>query len=211
MLADGTFVTVNEWQNEDLFWAIRGGGGNFGVVTSFVFNAHPVHTDYAGPMFWELDQAPQIMRWYREFIMKAPEDVNGFFAFLTVPPVPPFPEHLHNRKMCAVVWCCTGPQDRAEKALKQVRSDFPAALDAVGPMPHPAVQSMFDPLYPPGLQWYWKADFVNTISDDAIEQHVKHAAANSDDAFHDAPVPDRTARRIASARTTLRGAIVMPI
>lgn len=177
VLADGSFVTANEWQNEDLFWAIRGGGGNFGVVTSFVFNAHPVHTDYAGPMLWELDEAPKIMRWYRDFITGAPEDINGFFAFLVVPPGPPFPEHLHNRKMCAIVWCCTGPHEAAEAALKPVRESFPAALDMVGPMPHPVLQSLFDPLYPPGLQWYWKADFVNTISDDAIDQHLKHAAS----------------------------------
>ena len=176
VLGDGRFVTANEWRNEDLFWAIRGGGGNFGVVTSFVFKTHPIHTDYAGPMFWDLDQAPKVMKWYRDFITKAPDDVNGFFTFLVVPPGPPFPEHLHNKKMCGIVWCLTGQVEKAEQALQPVRKLFPPALDFVGPIPHPALQSMFDPVYPTGLQWYWKADFVNELSDEAIGLHVKHGS-----------------------------------
>jgi len=177
VLADGTAVTASEWQHEDLFWAIRGGGGNFGVVTSFLFRAHPVHTPYAGPMLWELDRAPEILRWYRDFIGQAPDNLNGFFAFLTVPPGPPFPEHLRLKKMCGIVWCYTGPIERAEETFRPIRAKFPPALDFVGPIPHPALQSMFDPLYPAGLQWYWKADFVKEISDEAIELHMKNGAA----------------------------------
>jgi FAD/FMN-containing dehydrogenase len=173
VLADGTFVTASEWRHEDLFWAIRGGGGNFGVVTSFLFKSHRIHTDYAGPMLWEIDEAPDVMRWYRKFIKEAPDDINGFFAFLVVPPGPPFPEHLHNKKMCGIVWCYTGPLDRAEEVFKPIRAFKKPALDFVGPIPHPALQSMFDPIYPPGLQWYWKADFVNELSDEAIDQHMK--------------------------------------
>src|SRR5208283_3734078 len=109
VLADGRFVTASAKENADLFWAVRGGGGNFGVVTSFLFKAQPVHTDYAGPMLWPMEDAAEMMRWYRNFIAKAPDDVYGFFAFLTVPPGPPFPEHLHNKKMCGIVWCYTGP------------------------------------------------------------------------------------------------------
>ncbi len=176
VLADGSVVTASEWQHEDLYWAIRGGGGNFGVVTSFLFKAHPIHTDYAGPMLWELDQAPAVMRWYRDFIRQAPDELNGFFAFLVVPPGPPFPEHLHLRKMCGIVWCYTGPAERAAETFRPIREMFPPALDFVGPIPHPALQSLFDPLYPPGLQWYWKADFVNEISDAAIDLHMQHAA-----------------------------------
>ncbi|HEY7413640.1 MAG TPA: FAD-binding oxidoreductase, partial [Ktedonobacteraceae bacterium] len=97
VLADGSFVTASEQQRLDLFWALRGGGGNFGVVTSFVFKAHPVDTVYGGPLLWELDKAPELMRWYREFILQAPRNLNGFFAFLVVPPGPPFPQHLHNK------------------------------------------------------------------------------------------------------------------
>ena len=121
VLADGRFVTASAKENADLFWAVRGGGGNFGVVTSFLFKAHPVHTDYAGPMLWPMEDAPEMMRWYRSFIAKAPDDVYGFFAFLTVPPGPPFPEHLHNKKMCGIVWCYTGPIKKAEKVFKPIR------------------------------------------------------------------------------------------
>jgi FAD/FMN-containing dehydrogenase len=174
VLADGSFVTANEKQNQDLFWAIRGGGGNFGVVTSFVFKLHPVSTVYAGPMFWELDQAADVMRWYRDFITNAPEELNGWFAFLTVPPVAPFPEHLQLKQMCGVVWCYTGPLEKAEEVFKPIRNQFGApALDFVGPIPHPALQSMFDALYPKGYQWYWRADWIKEVSDEAIEKHLQ--------------------------------------
>jgi FAD/FMN-containing dehydrogenase len=174
--ADGSCVTASKRENPDLFWAIRGGGGNFGVVTSFQFQGQPVHTNYAGPMLWDLDQAPEVMSWYREFIADAPEDINGFFAFMVVPPGPPFPEHLHNKKMCAIVWCYLGPMDKAEQRFQPIRRFLSPALDLVGPIPHPALQSMFDKLYQPGLQWYWKADFVNELSDDAVKLHVKFAS-----------------------------------
>jgi hypothetical protein len=158
------------------FGRCGGGGGNFGVVTSFLFKAHAIHTDYAGPMLWYLEDAAEIMRWYRSFIPKAPSALNGFFAFLTVPPGPPFPEHLHNKKMCGIVWCYTGPAKSAESIFKPIRAVKTPALDLVGPMPHPVLQGMFDALYPPGMQWYWKADFVRELSDEAIAQHTKYAA-----------------------------------
>ena len=173
VLADGSVVKASEHQNEDLFWAIRGGGGNFGVVTAFEFRAHPVHTNYAGPILWDIDKAPSVMAWYRDFIREAPEDLNGFFAFLVVPPGPPFPENLHNRTMCGIVWCYTGPADQAKKVFAPIRDFLSPALDFVGPIPHPVLQSLFDPLSPPGLFTYWKADFINEISDAAIEQHMK--------------------------------------
>ncbi len=177
VLADGRFVSVSAEENPDLYWAIRGGGGNFGVVTSFLFKAHEVHTDYAGPMLYELEEAAEVMRWYREFITDAEEDLNGFFAFLVVPAGPPFPEHLHNKNMCGIVWCYSGPLAKAEAVFKPIRAFKPAALDLVGPLPHPVLNSMFDPLYPPGLQWYWRADFVNELSDEAIPLHVRHGSA----------------------------------
>jgi FAD/FMN-containing dehydrogenase len=174
VLADGRFISANAKENSDLFWAVRGGGGNFGVVTSFLFKGHPVHTNYAGPMLWEMDDAPTILRWYRRFIKKAPKELNGFFAFLTVPPGPPFPEHLHNKKMCGIVWCYTGPLKGAAKVFKPIIAVKPPALNMVGPIPHPVMQSMFDPLYPPGDQWYWKADFVHELNDEAIALHLEH-------------------------------------
>ena len=177
VLADGRFVTVGPEEHPDLFWAIRGGGGNFGIVTSFLFRLHPIGTVHAGPTLWELDEATEAMQWYREFITTAPDDINGFFAFLTVPPAPPFPEPLHMKKMCGVVWCYTGPADRFEEHFNPVRRFRPPALDLVGPMPHPALRGMFDGLYPPGLQWYWRADFVKELSDEAIGQHVTYGAS----------------------------------
>ena len=175
VLADGRLITVSEDQHSDLFWAIRGGGGNFGVVTSFLFRGQPVSHIVGGPTLWSLDQAPQVMRWYREFIMHAPEDLNGFFAFLTVPPAAPFPEALHLQKMCGVVWCYTGPADKAEEVFAPIREFGPPALYGVHEMPFPALQSAFDGLYPPGHQWYWRADFVKELTDEAIVKHVQHA------------------------------------
>ena len=177
VLADGQFVKANSDENSDLFWAIRGGGGNFGVVTSFTFKLHPIDTVYGGPMLYELSEAAEVMKWYRDLIPAAPDDLSGFFAFLTVPPAPPFPEHLHMKKMCGVVWTYAGPLTKAEETFKPIRTFKKAALDFVGPLPQPALQSMFDALYPPGLQWYWRADFVNEINDEAVAQHVRFGNA----------------------------------
>jgi len=175
VLADGSVVRADEKQNEDLYWGIRGGGGNFGVVTSMTLKLHPVSMVVAGPMLWPLEQAADVLRWYREFLPNAPEDLGGFFAFLTVPPGPPFPEELYLQKMCGVVWCWTGPADGADAALAEARSLPGIALDGVQPMPLPILQSAFDELYPHGDQWYWRADFVEEIPDDAVEQHVAFA------------------------------------
>jgi len=177
VLADGQFVTASAEENDDLFWAVRGGGGNFGVVTSFLFKLHPISTIVGGPTLWELEQAPEVMRWYRDFIVDAPEYLNGFFAFLTVPPGPPFPEELHLKKMCGIVWCYTGPEEEADEVFAPVLKVGTPALHGVHSMPYPALQSAFDALYPPGMQWYWKADFITELSDEAIEQHMKYAEA----------------------------------
>jgi UDP-N-acetylenolpyruvoylglucosamine reductase len=176
VLADGSFITVNGKENEALYWAIRGGGGNFGVVTSFTFRGNPVSTVYAGPMMWDFDKAAEVMKWYREFIMKAPEDMYGWLGLFKVPAGPPFPEHLHGKTVCGIVWCYTGPMDEAEKAFKPVRQMGPPVLDFVGPMPLPMLNSMFDALFPSGLQWYWKGDFVNELSDEAIKLHLKYCS-----------------------------------
>lgn len=176
VLADGTLVTASEREESDLYWAIRGGGGNFGVGTSFLFRLHPIDTVIAGPTVWPLERATDVMRWYREFIVAAPNDLNGFFAFLVIPPGPPFPESMHGEKMCGVVWCYTGPADRADAMFEPVRAFGSPALHAVGAMPYPALQSAFDALYPPGNYWYWRADFLTDLSDAAIAQHIAHAA-----------------------------------
>lgn len=176
VLADGSFVTASEDNHPDLFWAIRGGGGNFGVVTSFLFRGNDVSMDYAGPMLWELEHTKDVLQWYREWMPEQPDDINGWFAFVTVPG-PPFPEPLHGKKMCGIFWTCTGAEGQNEAALDAARAAAPVAFEHVGWMPHPAWQSMFDPLLPPGLQWYWKADFVKEIPDAAIDEHIKYAKA----------------------------------
>jgi FAD/FMN-containing dehydrogenase len=176
VLADGRFVTADKDQNSDLFWAVRGGGGNFGVVTSFEFRMHPVSMVHFGPTFWPLEQAADVLKAYRQFIVDAPELLNGFFAFLVIPPAPMFPEHLHLKKVCGIVWCSTGSAEQTEAAIKPMQSVGQPLLHHVAPAPFPAVQSLFDPLFVPGLQWYWRADNFTGLSDEAIARHVEHGS-----------------------------------
>jgi FAD binding domain/Berberine and berberine like len=175
VLADGSLVRASESENDDLFWAIRGGGGNFGVVTSFTFQTRPVSTVVGGPMLWPLEQAPEVLAFYTELLAHGPDELGGFFALLTVPPGPPFPEELHLKKVCGVVWCYVGAEADARAALAPIRAKFPPALDGVGEMPLPALQAAFDGLYPPGDQWYWRADFVGAIPAGAVEAHMEYA------------------------------------
>ena len=175
VLADGHFVTASADENPDLFWAVRGGGGNFGVVTSFSFRANRAGTVYGGPIFWPLENGAEVLRKWRDFILEAPEDLNGWFGFVTVPPAPLFPAKHHLKKMCVTVWCYTGDLAGAEAALRPVREFAPPVMDFAAPIPFPALQTLFDPVYPAGLQWYWKADFFRDLPDSAIDLHVKHA------------------------------------
>jgi FAD/FMN-containing dehydrogenase len=177
VLADGNFVTANASHHEDLFWALRGGGGNFGIVTSFVFRAHPVSTVYAGPIFWDVKDARRVMQWYREFLPQAPVELCPFLGLKTVPSTNPFPKDLWGTKICALISCYSGPLEQAEEAVKPIRQELPKPiLDWMGTMPFPALQGLFDPLLPTGLQWYWKGDFVRELSDQAIEAHLENAA-----------------------------------
>ncbi len=174
VLADGSQVTASATENPDLFWAIRGGGGNFGVVTALTLQLHPVSTVIAGPILWPMDAAAEVLAWYREFLPAQPEELTGFFAFLTVPPGPPFPEELHMQKMCAVVWCYGGDDTAAvDELLKPAREVATPALDGVMPLPLPAWNGAFDGLYPAGDQWYWRGDYFNEIPDAAIDIHVE--------------------------------------
>jgi hypothetical protein len=172
VLADGSVVTASEERDEDLFWALRGGGGNFGVVTSFTFRLHPVHTVIAGPMLWPIEQAHDAMSMWQDLMADAPDEVNGIFAFLVVPPGPPFPDELHLTNMCGIVWCHTGAPEGAEKTFARARAFATPAFELVGPMPHPVLQGMFDDISIPGMQNYWRADFFNEFTDEAIDAHV---------------------------------------
>lgn len=175
VLADGSFVTVNKNQHQDLFWAIRGGGGNFGIVTSFKFQAHPVKTVIGGPTLWPIEKTKEIMAWYHDFLNNAPDDLNGFIATLIIPGAP-FPEHLHNKQFCGIVWCYTGDSDDFKELFKPVLALNPV-FEHVDEMPYPQIQSMFDALYPPGMQWYWRADFFKKLGKEVQEQHLKFGSA----------------------------------
>jgi len=174
VLADGTFVTVNANQHADLFWAIRGGGGNFGIVTSFKFRAHPVKTVFGGPTFWPIEKTNEIMKWYHQFIHNAPEELNGFIATLVVPG-PPFPESLHKKQFCGIIWCYVGDIDRAEDVFKPILAMDPI-FQLVGPMPYPAIQTLFDGLLPPGMQWYWRADFFDDLGPELSARHKEYGS-----------------------------------
>ncbi|MFT6995102.1 MAG: hypothetical protein ACJA1P_001843 [Maribacter sp.] len=175
VLADGSFVTVNTNQNTDLFWAIRGGGGNFGVVTSFKFQAHPVKTVIGGPTLWPIEKTEEIMEWYHDFITNAPDELNGFIATMVIPGAP-FPEHLHNKKFCGIVWCYVGDPAQFEDLFKPVRALNPL-FEHVGEMPYPAIQSLFDGLLPHGLQWYWRADFFKELGPEVRAKHLKFGSS----------------------------------
>jgi hypothetical protein len=171
VLADGSFVTVNANQNTDLFWAIRGGGGNFGIVTAFKFQAHAVKNVIGGPTLWPIEKAEAIMEWYHEFLLNAPDELNGFIATMVIPG-PPFPEHLHNKKFCGIVWCYTGDSAKFEELFKPVKALNPL-FEHVGEMPYPSIQTLFDGMLPHGLQWYWRADFFKELGPEVRAQHLK--------------------------------------
>jgi FAD/FMN-containing dehydrogenase len=176
VLADGSLATASEDSHADLFWALRGGGGNFGVVTSFTFRCHDIGdngTIIGGPVLYDFADTAEVMRWYRELLPSLPEEVNGWIGLITIPPAPPFPEHLWGRKACAIVWCYTGPHSDAERVLEPLRSYGSPLLVGLHEMPFTVLQSAFDALYPAGLQWYWRADFFREISDAAIDVHLK--------------------------------------
>jgi FAD/FMN-containing dehydrogenase len=172
--ADGRILTANERENEDLFWAIRGGGGNFGVVTSFEFQLHPVREIYGGPILYEVDDAATVLSFYRDFIRDAPEQLGGFPAWQIAPPLPFIPEDRHGDPFLIFVTCWAGPIEEGEAALKPLHDVAPVVAEHVGPMPYPALNSAFDELVPSGLQHYWKANFVKELSDEAIGAHLEH-------------------------------------
>ncbi len=173
VLADGSFVHANDNENTDLFWALRGGGGNFGVVTSFAYRLHPLKNVIAGPLFWPIDQLETTMKWYRDWLPKLPEDVYAFYLTAEVPAGEPFPEEIHGEKVCGLLWNFTGPKNQFEKYIQQARDVAEPLFEFTPEMPYPSLQSMFDGLYPPGDQWYWKGDFVKELPDEAIAEHVR--------------------------------------
>ena len=176
VLASGKIVTASKSTNADLYWGLRGGGGNFGIVTSFLFQAHPANIVYAGPVFWDFRHARTVMQKYREFLPGAPEELGVFVGLKTVLPVEPFPAEHRGKHACAIVACFNGPADEGKKAMGKLLDELPEPMfNWLGEMPFPAMQSLFDPFYPKGLQWYWRGDFVQELTDEAIEAHLAQA------------------------------------
>lgn len=205
VLADGTLATADENRHPDLFWALRGGGGNFGVVTSFTFRTHDIGEHgviIGGPVLYDLADTPAVMRWYRELLPALPEELSGWLGLLTIPPAAPFPEALWGRKACGILWCYTGAHDAADAVLASVRAFGSPLLVGLHAMPFTALQQAFDPLFPAGLQWYWRADFAKEISDAAIEVHAKYGAAlpTGHSTMHLYPI-DGAAARVAPDAT----------
>jgi FAD/FMN-containing dehydrogenase len=173
VLADGRFITASENENADLFWALRGGGGNFGLVTSFLFKAHPVKNVYAGPIFWEIKDAKKVMQAYRDFIAKAPVELGIFVGLKSVPSAAPFPEEHWGKKIVALIGAYNGSAENGVRAMKPFRDALPPPiLDWMSEMPFTTMQSLFDGLMPKGMQWYWKGDFVKELPDAAIDAHI---------------------------------------
>jgi FAD/FMN-containing dehydrogenase len=173
VLADGSLVHASNQENPDLFWALRGGGGNFGVVTSFEYRLHPVDQVIGGPMFWPIDKVEPTLKWYRQWLPQAPRDVYAFYMIAKVPPAPIIPEELHERKVCGLMWCYTGPENKSDEIIQPARDVAEPLFEFIGPLPYPAIQSIFDDILSPGLQWYWKGDFISEIPDEAISEHVR--------------------------------------
>jgi len=177
VLADGSFVRASAESHPDLFWALRGGGGNFGIVTSFTFRCHPVGeagTIIGGPVLYDLADAEDVFRWYRDLVPGLPDELNGWIGVLEIPSAAPFPEDLWGRKGCGIVWCYSGNHDDADRVLAPVREFGSPLLVGLQPMPFSVLQSAFDGLLPTGLQWYWKADVYEEIPDEAIAVHRRY-------------------------------------
>ncbi len=177
VLADGRQVTASDYQNEDLFWALRGGGGNFGVVTTFEFQLHEVGDIVGGPMFYEFDEATAVLECYRDYISRAPEGLGCFFGWQIAPPLPFIPEDRVGDLFCVLVTCWNGPHEEAEQVLRPLRDAAEVKAEMVEVMPFPALNSLFDDAVPKGMQHYWKADFITELTDEAIAAHVEHGAS----------------------------------
>jgi FAD/FMN-containing dehydrogenase len=173
--ADGQVLTADEKTNADLFWGLRGGGGNFGVVTRFEFELHPVGPMVtAGPVFYPGDRAEEILRWYREFVGEIPDELTTLANLLTAPPAPFLPEEWHGEKLVALVGCYSGDPDEGAEAIRPIRELGDPVADLVGPMPYTQMQGLLDALYPHGTQAYFKAGYLRELDDHAIQALARH-------------------------------------
>jgi FAD/FMN-containing dehydrogenase len=174
--ADGQVRVASKDEHPDLYWALRGGGGNFGVVTSFEFQLHPIRDVYVGLFFYELEATGDLLRFFREFIKDAPEAYGAFPAFQIAPPLEFIPSERHGDTFCAAIVHWAGPIEQGEAAMKPFRELAPVVAEMVGPMPYPALNGAFDVLYPKGIRSYWKGSFVTELTDEAIEAHIANGS-----------------------------------
>jgi FAD/FMN-containing dehydrogenase len=175
VLASGDVVEASEAENPELLWALKGGGGNFGVVTEFRVRLHRVDGVLAGPMFFELDDGPAVFRFFREFIKDAPREYGGFPLFNQAPPLPFIPENRVGEPFAGVMHCWSGDPAEGEAIVARFREVATPMAEHVATMSVADVNSMFDPLVPRGLQHYWKAAFVKELTDEALAAHFEHA------------------------------------
>jgi FAD/FMN-containing dehydrogenase len=176
--AQGEIVTASEEENPDLFWGIRGGGGNFGIVTSFEYRLHPVGPIVlAGPVFHRVEDAPEVLRFYREFIAAAPDELTTIFELSVAPPLPFLPEEVHGKPIVMVGACYAGSPDEGEEVVRALKEFGRPLGDLLEPKPYTALQSTFDPFVPHGWHRYWKSVELPPLTDDAIDTLVEHSSA----------------------------------
>ena len=176
--ADGRMVTASPEENSDLFWGIRGGGGNFGIVTSFEYQLHPVGpTVLAGLVVYPMAKAPELLRFYRDFVDDGPDELTAIPALRIAPPAPFLPEHVHGKPIVAVFVCYCGPVEEGERVLRPLRGFGPPLADVIAPKPFIMHQAMLDPMQPPGRNYYWKSDDLHELTDPAIDTIVAHSEA----------------------------------
>lgn len=173
--AEGEWVLANQAENADLFWGVRGGGGNFGIVTAFDFNLCEVGpTVVAGPIFWPIEQSPQVLRFYRDWIADAPDELMTIVMHRKAPPLPFVPRELHGRLIVGVVCCYTGPVEEGERVVRPIKDFGSPVLDLCVPKPFVDHQAMFDPSFPPGRWYYFRSCDVAELSDEVIDITVEH-------------------------------------
>ncbi|WP_077489916.1 FAD-binding oxidoreductase [Sinomonas mesophila] len=202
VLADGSFVTASERENPDLFWALRGGGGNFGAVTSFEFRLHPVDTIYGGVVFFPAAEGRQVGEFYREWLPGQPEEFGAFYAYHQGPPVPFLPEEWHGKPVSLIAGMWTGDVSEGEKRWQPVFDAATSVGSLIATMPYPALNVAFDALNPPGMQGYWKSDFAKELSDDLLRVAAEfgNSVPSVQTANHFYPI-DGAVQRVAADAT----------
>lgn len=174
--ADGQHLNASQTENADLFWGVRGGGGNFGIVTSFTYRLHPVARVLAGMVIYPTDDAAELLRFYGSYLSAIPDELTTMFLFLTLQPAPYLPDRLHGRRAVAIYFCHVGNAESGQRAIQPLREISTPLFESAAVMPYPRFQSMFDANALPGLLNYWKSVYLGALSDACIDAIAEHAA-----------------------------------